>query len=84
MPNETSYHTLETYLLAIPDVNYEITNTGLILWHVESDKTKHIKKMIKEQKPERRPKMIRKKYSWNSHGKQLNENSTYVYNKANR
>lgn len=84
IPNEIGYHTLQTYLLAIPDVNYEVTPNGLVLWHVESDKTKHIKKMIQEQKPERRSKMIRKKYVRNTYPKPLNENSAYVYNRVNK
>lgn len=84
MPYESGYHTLQTYLLAIPGVNFEVTASGLILWHVESNKTQHIKKMIQEQKPERRSKMIRKKYNRNPYGKQLNENSTNAYNKINR
>lgn len=84
-PNEIGYHTLQTYLLAIPDVKYEVTASGLVLWHVESDKTKHIKKMIQEQKPERKSKMVRKKYVRPpSYNKQSNENSTYVYNRNNR
>lgn len=84
MPFENSYHTLQTYLLAIPDVNFEVTPSGLVLWHVESNKTQHIKKMIQEQKPERRSKMTRRKYDRNPYGKQLNENNTNAKNKTSR